>query len=218
MTLTSSQRSNNHHNPDNKNQPLLLSLESQLVDYQAEDGLSLTDLAAILTKRAHNLAVVPPDPPTGQTLSLLVLQLGQERYGIDVHSVREIYPQQPLTPVPRTPNFVAGIFSARGRILSVINLARFLGLPADQNRVLNQSKIIVVTNSNIAREASYLEVGLVVDEVTDIVTIFKDEVKQLLANQTRTEYVQGITSDLLVVLDLNALLSDKRLLVDEEVL
>lgn len=212
MIPNKSQSFKGNHNPDIEVQASQLNLEAQFANYQAEDGLSLDKLAAILTKRAQNLAVVPPEPSTGQTLNLLVFQLGQEQYGIDVHNVREIYPKQPLTPVPRTPNFVAGIFSARGRILSVISLASFMGLPY-QNPESGQAKIIVVTD-----KIAQLEVGLLVNEVTDIVTLFEDEVKQLLATQTRTEYVRGITSGLLVVLDLNALLSDKRLLVDEEIL
>lgn len=212
MIPKKSQSFNGNHNSDIEVQASQLNLESQFANYQAEDGLSLDKLAAILIQRAQNLAAIPPDPTTGQTLNLLVFQLGQEQYGIDVHNVREIYPWQPLTPVPRTPNFVAGIFSARGRILSVISLASFIGLPC-QSPQSGQAKIIVVSN-----QIAQLEVGLLVDEVTDIVTLFEDDVKQLLATQTRTEYVRGITSDLLVVLDLNALLSDKRLLVDEEIL
>lgn len=218
MTATKFQSSNSNHKSDVEVQTALLNLESQLANYQAEDGLSLTSLATILTNRAQALAAVPLEPPTGQTLELLVFQLGQEKYGIDVHNVREIYPQQPLTLVPRTPNFVAGIFSARGRILSVIDFAHFLGLPPRQSTELDQPKIIVVTTADSGEEMAQLEVGLLVDEVSDIVTIFEDEVKQHLVTQSRADYVRGITSELLVVLNLNALLNDKHLIVDEEVL
>lgn len=217
MIPKKSQPINGNHNPNTEVESSGLNLESQFANYQADDGLSLTELATILTKRTQILAVVPPVPPTGQTLNLLVFQLGREQYGIDVHNVREIYPQQPLTPVPRTPNFVAGIFSARGRILSVVNLSRFLGLPY-QTQEVDQPKIIVVTTINSTGETMQLEVGLLVDEVTDIVTLFEDEINQLLATQSRAEYVRGITSNLLVVLDINALLSDKRLLIEEEIL
>ncbi|MFN8453561.1 MAG: chemotaxis protein CheW [Anaerolineae bacterium] len=218
MTLTQSQLLNGNHHRGSDIQSSLLNLESQLANYQAEDGLSLTTLAAILTKRAQNLATVPPEPPTGQTLNLLVFQLGQERYGIDVQHVREIYPRQPLTPVPRTPDFVAGIFSARGRILSVVNLKQFLGLPSAQSRESDQDKIIVVANTNSTTDMAQMEVGFLVDEVTDLVTIFEDEVGLSLATHTGANYVRGITADLLVVLDLSVLLSDERLVVYEELL
>jgi purine-binding chemotaxis protein CheW len=135
-----------------------------------------------------------------------------------VSNVREIYPPQLLTAVPRTPHFLAGVFSARGRILSAIDLASFLGLPARPHRELAQTKIIVVTPTGPTAETIQLELGLLVDEVTDIITIFEDEAELSLATHTGVDYIRGITSDLLVVLDLNALLSDKRLIVNEEVL
>ncbi len=218
MTLLPSQPLPAKHQPDIDSQAALLNLESQLANFEAEDGVSLTTLAAILTRRAQNLAVIPPEPPAGQTLNLLVFQLGQERYGIDVHHVREIYPRQPLTPVPRTPNFVAGVFNARGRILSVVNVRHFLGLPSSQSVGGDHEKIIVVANTTSAAEMAQMEVGFLVDEVTDLVTVFVDEVRLSLATHSGADYIRGITSDLLTVLDLKALLSDKRLIVYEEIL
>src|SRR5262245_12469400 len=95
-----------------------------------DEQLSPAELAEIWARRAYALAQEPPVAVTGQTVALLIFRLDNERYGIEVTNVREIYPRQQLTPVPRTPAFVAGVFSARGRILSVIDLRIFLGLPA----------------------------------------------------------------------------------------
>jgi len=171
------------------------------------------ELAEIWARRAYELAEETLAPATGQTVDLLVFWLGNERYGLGVSNVREIYPLEQLTAVPRTPSFVAGVFSARGRIISVIDLRAFLGLPT--TGLSDQTKIIVVSNTD-----QTLEMGILADEVSDVVTVFKDNIEPPLITQASvpSEHLQGITADMLVVLNLNALLGDQRLIVQEEIM
>jgi purine-binding chemotaxis protein CheW len=207
--------SNNGNNNDHReNTDIFQKQEGQLPDSE--------ELIAVWARRAYELALEPPAPVTGKTLDLLVFWLGKERYGVPVSYIREIYPLAQLTPVPRTPSFVAGVFSARGRILSVINLSAFFDLPAIKQSP--QTKIIVVADSDLSMNGgqrnNILEVGILADEVADVVTIFKEDIQPPLTTHTglRAEYIQGITSDLLVVLNLDALLSDNRLIIQEELL
>ncbi|HXV97399.1 MAG TPA: chemotaxis protein CheW [Anaerolineae bacterium] len=187
-----------------------------------EDQLSPAELAEIWARRAEILAQEPPTAATGQRIVLLVFRLNGERYGIDVANVREIYPLEQLTPVPRTPDFVAGVFSARGRILSVIDLRAFLGLPSPikgqgQSEV-DQARIIVVTNTNLTSETVQIDMGILTDDVIDIYAVFSEEIEPPLTTQAgiRANYIRGVTADLLVVLDLNALLNDKQLIIKDE--
>ena len=192
--------------------------------FEMQEDLSLDSekLVEVWARRAYELALEPPAPVTGKTLDLLVFWLGKERYGVPVSYIREIYPLEQLTPVPRTPSFVAGVFSARGRILSVIDLSAFFELPAIKQSA--QTKIIVVADSDLSagnmQRNNILEVGILADEVADVVTILKEDIQPPLTTHTglRAEYIQGITSDLLVVLNLDALLSDHRLIIQEELL
>ena len=182
-------------------------------EVSGEDSLSPAELTEIWARRAYKLAEEPPAPATGHTVNLLVFWLGSERFGIEVGNVREIYPLEQLTPVPRAPSFVAGVFSARGRIISVIDLRAFLGLPT--TGLSDQTKIIVVTNTD-----QTLEMGILADEVSDVVAVFKEDIEPPLITQASvlSEHLQGITADMLVVLNLNALLSDQRLIVQEEII
>ncbi len=186
-------------------------------DVIAEIALSPDELAKIFARRAYELAADPPAQVTGESLNLLVFWLGDERYGIEVSNVREIHPLEQMTPVPRTPSFVAGVFSARGRITSVVDLCAFLGLPAIVPS--DQTKIIVVANTDQSSDLAQLEVGILADEVSDVVTILKEDIAPPLITHTgaRLEHLHGITPDMLVVLNLNALLSDKELIVYEEI-
>ena len=182
-------------------------------EVSGEDSLTPAELTEIWARRAYKLAEEPPAPATGHTVNLLVFWLGSERFGIEVGNVREIYPLEQLTPVPRAPSFVAGVFSARGRIISVIDLRAFLGLPT--TGLSDQTKIIVVTNTD-----QTLEMGILADEVSDVVAVFREDIEPPLITQASvlSEHLQGITADMLVVLNLNALLSDQRLIVQEEIM
>ncbi|MCI0395703.1 MAG: chemotaxis protein CheW [Chloroflexi bacterium] len=181
--------------------------------WEAEQELNPEELAQIWARRAYALAELPPAENQGQTLDLLALVLGGERYAVEVRHVREIYSLEQITPVPRTPSFVVGVFSARGRLLSVIDLRAFLGLP--KLGLSGSRKIVAVTAGD-----AHLEVGLLADAVVDVLTVFEDDVESGLVSQAgaQTEYIRGVAPGMLAVLNLNALLNDKRLIVHEEVI
>ncbi len=178
-----------------------------------------TQLAEIWARRAADLAKPPPVKTEGRTYDLLVFRLADEQYGIKVNHVVEIYPPEQITPVPRTPAFVVGVFSARGRLLSVVDLRAFFGLSTID--LSETSKIIVVAGDTTKHKGGNgrFEVGLLADEVEDVITIFEDELEPTLSNQIggRADHTLGITAEMLVVLNLDALLQNKRLIVHEEV-
>jgi chemotaxis signal transduction protein len=65
--------------------------------------------------------------PDGE-VRLLFFSSAGERFALDVAYVREIIPQQPVTPVPFVPATVAGIINHRGTIYTLIRFARLAGL------------------------------------------------------------------------------------------
>ena len=73
---------------------------------------------------------------------LVVFQLDDEFYGVDIARVHEIIRLQSVTRVPRTPAFVEGVINLRGKIIPVVDLRKRFGLPSgDQTRA---SRIVVV--------------------------------------------------------------------------
>lgn len=59
---------------------------------------------------------------------LLVFDLDGEKYAIPIHEIAQIIHMPRATPVPNAPPFLKGIFSLRGRIVSIIDVAKRLGL------------------------------------------------------------------------------------------
>jgi purine-binding chemotaxis protein CheW len=166
----------------------------------------------ILRDRARLLAPgSKADATTPQSLLQIVeFVLGPERYGIESSRIREIYPLNEFTPLPCTPAFVLGLVNVRGQILSIIDIKKLFDLPAKGLTDLN--KIIIV-------HAHSIELGILADAILGTRLIAPEELHPALPTLTgiRADYLQGITKDSLVVLDVGKILADERILVDEVV-
>lgn len=164
----------------------------------------------ILRARARALAQPPPTAPAAAQLDVLEFTLARERYALEIRFVREVYPLKDLTPLPCTPPFMPGIVNVRGRMLPVIDLRRFFDLPgeglADLHRV-------------IAIEDGGVELGLLADAAVGVRSIPTDSIQPSLPTLTgvRSDYLKGVTGEGLVVLDAARIMTDPRIVVDEEV-
>jgi purine-binding chemotaxis protein CheW len=165
----------------------------------------------ILKARAKILAREPDMTTQLESyIDVLEFHLAYEKYGIESTYVREVCPLRELTPLPCTPPFVLGIVNMRGEIISVINLKRFFDLP--ETAITDMNKIIIVYST----EMSF---GILADNVLGVYSISQNELQPSLPTLTgiRAEYLKGVTSERLIVLDIARILSDKRIIVHEEV-
>lgn len=165
----------------------------------------------ILRKRAKVLALqLEQDQDAGTRLDILEFLLSYETYAIEMRWVAETYPLKELTPLPCTPAFVAGIINVRGRILSVIDIRRFFDLP--EKGLTNLNKVIIVHNGE-------MEFGILADEILGTRSIPQSEVQPSLPTLIgiRDEYLKGVTRERTAILDGAKLLSDKNLIVHEEI-
>jgi purine-binding chemotaxis protein CheW len=175
-----------------------------------DPDLPAAEVTQVLQRRARALAQVPPAEEEGAAVPVVVFALGQETYGVEATFVENIYPLEDLTPVPGTPDFVAGVVNLRGRLLCVVDLHRFLGL--EHTAIDEEAQVIAV-------DAAGLEVGILASEVRAVSTLRLDGLQPALPTTTRVaaDYTRGVTADMLVLLDLEVLLSDHRMVVYEEV-
>lgn len=165
----------------------------------------------ILRARARALAQEPePVENADESLQVIEFLLAEEHYGIETAAIREVYPLKELTPLPCTPAFVLGMVNVRGQILPVINVKRFFDL-ADQG-LTDLNKMIIVRTGDI-------EVGLLADAILGVRSVPTCDLQPPLPTLTgiRADFLRGVTPARLVVLNIAAILSDKRLLVQEEV-
>ena len=135
---------------------------------------------------------------------IVVFELGDERYGLDIATVYEIIRHQPITAVPQAPAFVEGVINLRGRIIPVVDLRDRFGMT--EGDLTKASRIVVC-------EAAGTRVGLVVDGVSEVLMIAADAIEPTpeVAAGVDAAYLRGIAKlgeRLIILLDLNGLFAD----------
>ena len=99
---------------------------------------------------------------------MVVLDVGDESYGIPVQRVREIIRVPPITRVPNGPAFLEGVINLRGQVIPVMDLRKHLGIPFGAET--KSSRVIV---SELGRHT----VGLMVDGVSQVVMVATNEIE-----------------------------------------
>lgn len=138
-------------------------------------------------------------------IQLVVFDLASEHYGVDISDVREIMRMQNITKVPGAVSYVEGVINLRGKVLPVLDLRKRLGLKAAEQS--EESRIVVV---DIADGA----VGVIVDAVTEVLHVPNSSIEppSSMVARGNSDYLRGIaklTDRLIILLDLNKLLSSK---------
>jgi len=137
-----------------------------------------------------------------EQLQLLTFMLGGEEYALNIMDIKEIIRPREATEVPRTPDFILGIFSLRGTIIPVFDVSLRLGLPRGERGPRNR---IVVVKS---REHLF---GLHVDSVVQVLDIplGKIEPPPEILGGVEGEFLRGIgriDDRLLILLNLDRIL------------
>ena len=119
----------------------------------------------------------------------LTFQLGNEEFGVRVLKVREIMGLQEITSVPQTPCHVKGVINLRGKVIPVVDLRLKFGfMPQDYDE---RTCIIVI---EVALQSSKVMMGVVVDAVSEVLTIAADEIEATpqFGEHVNTEFMKGV--------------------------
>jgi purine-binding chemotaxis protein CheW len=114
----------------------------------------------------------------------LTFFLAGEEYGLEILKVSEIIGLQPITRVPRMPEFVRGVINLRGKVIPITDLRMKFGMGAEDSE---DSCIIVVQMRGI-------QTGIVVDRVSEVVAISEADIEDApsFGAGIRTEFLLGI--------------------------
>ena len=138
-------------------------------------------------------------------IQLVTFRLKDETYGINVMQVQEVLRVTEIAPVPGAPDYVLGIVNLRGNVVTVIDTRTRFGLPTTERD--DASRIVII-------ESEEQVVGMLVDSVAEVVELRQSEIDAApnTGNEESSRYIQGVASrddDLLIVVDLNKLLSEQ---------
>jgi len=166
-------------------------------------------VAKVLKERARALArPAATAASAADELELLELRVADERYAIETRFVSEVHPLRDLTPLPGTPAFVRGIVNLRGRIVPVYDLRRIFSLP--EQGITDLHRIVLLENSD-------LELGLLVDVVTGVRRLARSALSSppTTVSAIAAEYLEGVSEERLVVLNIERILNDPRIVVND---
>jgi purine-binding chemotaxis protein CheW len=140
----------------------------------------------------------------GNLRECLTFRLGQEEYGIDILKVQEIRGYDAVTAISNAPAFIKGVINLRGVIVPIIDLRLKFNVGD-----AHYDAFTVVIILNIARRV----VGVVVDSVSDVLTLSAGQVKpapEFASATFDTRYIRGLgTVDerMLILVDIEHLMT-----------
>ena len=138
---------------------------------------------------------------------LVLFQLEGEDYGVDIYNVQRLIQIPEITPVPRAPDFVAGVIEVRGDIIPVINLKTRFGF---EKTDVEKSGRIVIT------EIGEQIVGFLVDAISEVTRLSEDDIEppSSVVEDVDTEFIAGVGKQkkddkgrLIIILDVQKLLN-----------
>ncbi|MCA3132459.1 MAG: chemotaxis protein CheW [Betaproteobacteria bacterium] len=150
----------------------------------------------------------------GVTGEFLTFRLGQEEYGIEILKVQEIRGYEAVTAIARAPDFIKGVINLRGVIVPIIDLR--IKFEVGQ---ANYDQFTVVIVLNLGNRV----VGIVVDSVSDVMTLQPEQIKPApaFAASFDTGYLTGIGSvdqRMLILVDIERLMLSSDMALMDEVL
>jgi purine-binding chemotaxis protein CheW len=142
--------------------------------------------------------------PMAHSGEYLTFRLGTEEYGIDILKVQEIRSYEQPTRIANAPEFIKGVVNLRGVIVPIVDLRVKLNCPTAE---FNNFTVVIVLN------VRGRVVGAVVDSVSDVLELTKDQIRpapEMTAAAVDTTYITGIATvaeRMLILMDIEGLMS-----------
>lgn len=139
-----------------------------------------------------------------ETKQYIVVQIGNEKYGIDIRYIDNIVRMQKITRVPKAQTYIKGVINLRGEIVPVMSIRRKMGL--DDDVITNASRIIIL---KIVEKGS---IGVIVDEVREVITLNIAEIDKASARAGKDSFINGIGKNgdqLISLFEINAIIDEK---------
>jgi len=136
-------------------------------------------------------------------LKLACFSLAGQSYAIDITNIRQIIRPSKIRPLIQSPRFVEGVINLRGAVIPIIDLRKRFEISINPDK---EPRIIIVT---VEKQV----VGMVVDEVSEVITISQDQVQPPpRLSGIPTQFLYGAcqwNNEILIILDLSELLTSE---------
>ncbi len=147
--------------------------------------------------------IEPKRAATSKTLQIATFYVDNLLLGLQINQVQEINRHFEVTAVPQSPGFVRGVINLRGEVVTVVDVRQVLGLPPAE---------LTKSSRNVVIHFGGELVGLMVDQIADILTIDSSDIDSPPANIGGVEgrFFKGVHTterDIVVILDVDEALA-----------
>lgn len=137
-----------------------------------------------------------------ETIQYIVVRLEQEQYGIDIRFIDNIVRMQSITRVPKVAPYLKGVINLRGEVIPVMSIRMKMGL--EQEEITRATRIIILKSEQQGN------IGIVVDEVKEVVTLATNQIDKVAydSKDGKTNFVTAVGKhgdELISLLDLNSI-------------
>ena len=144
-------------------------------------------------------------------LQLLCITLTDEQYGLDITKVQEIRALGKHRRLPNMPKHCVGVIDFRSTMVPVMDLRELFGYP--HGEISLQTVIVVLS---IESKTQSLLLGVVVDSVSDVISVELNQVKPApaLGCKIDTSFIQGMfkhQDHIIIILTLESVLEGNTL-------
>ena len=141
---------------------------------------------------------------TSDDLEFSTFYVGGALCGINILNIQEINKHFEITQVPQASDFIEGILNLRGRIVTIIDLGKKLGLAP-----VNHDK----DNRNIIVNSDDEHIGLLIDSISDVVIAKEEDIEPAPSNigGVKGKFFQGVLKtekQLIGILDIDEVLKE----------
>ena len=131
--------------------------------------------------------------------------LNKDSYCIELSYVKEVLKDALITRVPGTPDFIEGIMNLRGDYITVLNLKKFINLPAFIKSLERKPVIIVKCND--------LEIAFLIDKINELFEFQEDDLVESNESYFTNEFIYK--NVLYTVLNVEKITSDKKIMITD---
>jgi len=146
-----------------------------------------------------------------ETRQFLTFNLGKEEYAIDILKVQEIRGYEAVTRIANTPAFIKGVINLRGIIVPIVDMRIKFGMGEP---VYDSSTVAIILN--IGKRV----IGVVVDSVSDVVSLAEDEIHPAPEFGTLdTQFLMGLAAideRMLILIDIELLMTSSEMALVEQ--
>jgi purine-binding chemotaxis protein CheW len=138
---------------------------------------------------------------------VLSFRLGGEEYAISILKVQEIRGYDAVTRIASAPEYLKGVINLRGSIVPIVDMRIKFNVG---QATYDAFTVVIILNINGHT------IGMVVDSVSDVVTLTPDQIKPApdLGTSVATEFLQGLGTvgeRMLILLDIDRLLGSEEM-------